>query len=271
MIGGFNGGFLNMGTPELIVIGAVAWAVLGPKELFKLAKQAGEFIGEWQQLGMQAKDTFTSALEQELAADEMEKAAEEAAASPPPPAWGETPPASPVEPAAAASSSSIPSLADYQAQRESELGAPGASMEMTEEEEAAVRESLYDTLGEPGENAANFAEQMSGARNAAVLSQYPAELDAADAVGPQDGSPLDVQSAEELLLANQIAETQNALETLRAEKEILGLKRQQLEANAVRAKKMAEEKAMQEKEERQEAATITEEDEEGSVTIKPPL
>ena len=74
MVGGFNGGFLNLGAPEVIVIGAVAWAVLGPKELFRLAKQAGEFIGQWQELGQQAKDTFTSALEQELAEDEAKKA-----------------------------------------------------------------------------------------------------------------------------------------------------------------------------------------------------
>ena len=72
MVGGFNGGFFNLGTPEVIVIGAVAWLVLGPKELFRLARQAGEFIGEWQQLGQQAKDQFTSAIEQELAEDAAE-------------------------------------------------------------------------------------------------------------------------------------------------------------------------------------------------------
>ena len=86
MFGGFNGGFLNLGTPEVIVIGAVAWAVLGPKELFRLAKQAGEFLGQWQQLGQQAKDTFTSALEQELADDE----ATSATPPPPSPKWAET-------------------------------------------------------------------------------------------------------------------------------------------------------------------------------------
>ena len=37
--GGSGGGFLNVGTPEMFVVGAVAWAILGPKELFKLAKQ----------------------------------------------------------------------------------------------------------------------------------------------------------------------------------------------------------------------------------------
>ena len=94
MFGGFsNGGFLNLGAPEMVVIGAVAWVVLGPKELFRLAKQAGEFVGQWQQLGQQAKDTFTSALEQEIAEDE----AKNAPPAPPPPAWVE-PPADPFEP-----------------------------------------------------------------------------------------------------------------------------------------------------------------------------
>jgi hypothetical protein len=66
----FGGGFLNLGTPELIVIGAVAWALLGPKELFKLAREAGTFLGEWQQLGMQAKQNFQDAIESELVEDE---------------------------------------------------------------------------------------------------------------------------------------------------------------------------------------------------------
>lgn len=244
---GFNGGFLNLGTPEIIVIGAVAWAVLGPKELFKLAKQAGEFIGEWQQLGQQAKDQFTSALQSELEEDESKKAA----APPPPPEWAapmaepaaSTMASSPVAPAAAAgsSSSSIPSLADYAAAREaSDERAEG----LTADEQAALRDSMYETLGEPGVNAANFAEQMSGTRNANVLSEYPAELGADD--GVEEGSALDVQSADELLLQNQIEETENELQMLQAEKRVLALKRQQLEQNSQRARRMADERALAE-------------------------
>ena len=55
MFGPPGGGFLNMGTPELVVIGAVAWVLLGPKELFRLSREAGAFLGEWQQLGQQAR------------------------------------------------------------------------------------------------------------------------------------------------------------------------------------------------------------------------
>ena len=73
MFGPGSGGFLNMGTPEMIVIGACAWALLGPKELYRLSGEAGKFLGEWQQLGMQAKQTFTDAIETEMAEDEEAK------------------------------------------------------------------------------------------------------------------------------------------------------------------------------------------------------
>ena len=73
---GGGGGFLGVGTPEMVVIGAVAWALIGPKELYKLAQQAGQFLGEWQQLGRQAQSTFKDALESELGNDLMDKAKE---------------------------------------------------------------------------------------------------------------------------------------------------------------------------------------------------
>ena len=34
---------------QVIVIGAVAWVILGPKELFRLSKEAGQFLGQWHQ------------------------------------------------------------------------------------------------------------------------------------------------------------------------------------------------------------------------------
>lgn len=63
--GGSGGGFLNVGTPEMFVVGAVAWAILGPKELFKLAKQAGEFIGQLRSTAFDARAQFQDALEAE--------------------------------------------------------------------------------------------------------------------------------------------------------------------------------------------------------------
>ena len=256
MIGGFDSGFLNMGAPEVIVIGAVAWVVLGPKELFKLAKQAGEFVGQWQQLGMQAKDTFQSALEQELAEDEA-KAAQAAEAARAAQVGANETPWDPAQAAAASTATAtategnagagIPSLADYAAAREGST--PSATdAGLTSEDEAALRSSMYDVLGDPGSNSQNFADQISGARNAAVLNEYPSELSADDLPlpGPADGSPMDVQSADEMLLQNRIDETENDLQTLRAEKRVLALKRTQLEQNVERARKMAQERASEE-------------------------
>lgn len=270
MFGNFGGGFLNMGTPELVVIGAVAWAILGPKELFRLSKEAGKFIGEWQQLGMQAKDTFASALENELLEDEMNKAkdgfskATEGIKAPPISEWareageaaaavsagmkeesssesGESSSAPGASSGSGSAASSVPTLEEYAAARAAEQLPGGEPANFTPEQEAAAMEQLYSELGRPEENAQNFQDQISGARNAAVLSEYPQELEA-----PMDGSPMDVQSAEELLLANQIAETENDLATLQAEKQVLSLKRKQLEANRERATRMAAEKEVAE-------------------------
>ena len=93
--GGPGGGFLNLGAPEVIVIGAIAWVLLGPKELFRLSREAGAFLGQWQQLGQQAKNQFQEALESELAEETLAKAKTAAASvteafkspPPPPPTW----------------------------------------------------------------------------------------------------------------------------------------------------------------------------------------
>jgi len=69
MFGPGGGGFLNLGTPEMFVIGAVAWALLGPKELYRLSREAGSFLGEWQQLGRSAQKTFQDAIDSEMEDD----------------------------------------------------------------------------------------------------------------------------------------------------------------------------------------------------------
>jgi len=230
---GGAGGFFNMGAPEVVVIGAVAWVLLGPKELFRLSREAGQFLGQWQQLGQQAKDSFTSALEAEIAEDEMAKVPD------PPSPLNVPPPAPPAAPSAAAAATSgvdsLPPLADFTAAR-------AASEAMTAEEKDALRESMIEEMGDPATSAANFQEQISGARNENVLSEYPADLEMPPTPTPMDGSPLDVQGAEEDLLQTQIDQTENDLATLRTEKQLLALKRKQLQANAERAERMAEER-----------------------------
>jgi Sec-independent protein translocase protein TatA len=70
---GGGGGFLNVGTPELVVIGGLAWLLLGPKELLRLSREAGVLIGNLRKLGTEAADQFRDAIESELALDEIEQ------------------------------------------------------------------------------------------------------------------------------------------------------------------------------------------------------
>lgn len=197
MFGGPSGGFLNLGTPEMVVIGAVAWALIGPKELYKLARQAGEFLGEWQQLGMQARDTFKDAIEEELREEEKTK------------------------PTASSFSTETPSpLQDLAADtpfapQPATAGLDGAST-LSETELDALQAQVADTLGDPAANAAAFQEQISGARNEAVLREYPAELSADDDAGSavftgEDwGAPgMALQDADEALLQTEIEEAEN--------------------------------------------------------------
>ena len=62
---GPGGGFLGVGTSELIVIGAVAWLVLGPKRLYQLAKDIGKISGEIKSVAEEAKQTFQQAVDLE--------------------------------------------------------------------------------------------------------------------------------------------------------------------------------------------------------------
>ena len=62
---GPSGGFLGVGTSEVIVIGAVAWLVLGPKRLYQLAKDIGKISGEIKSVAEEAKQSFQQAVEVE--------------------------------------------------------------------------------------------------------------------------------------------------------------------------------------------------------------
>lgn len=60
---GPSGGILGVGSSELIVIGIVAWLVLGPKRLYQLAKDLGRISGELKNVAEEAKKTFQVALD----------------------------------------------------------------------------------------------------------------------------------------------------------------------------------------------------------------
>uniref|UniRef100_A0A7S0PXQ3 Uncharacterized protein n=1 Tax=Coccolithus braarudii TaxID=221442 RepID=A0A7S0PXQ3_9EUKA len=259
MFGGPTGGFLNLGAPEVVVIGAVAWALLGPKELYRLAREAGSFLGEWQQLGRQAQSTFTDAIEREMAEDAAKdgsssvssnlgsmtsKLREEANsaldtirdsmapleeyAAPPPPR------------------KEVPPLNEYMARASAaEPGQAAAQPPPPLEPPPELLGQLEASLGNPAENRATFLQQISGDVNRRVLEDGGA-------------APPSVQSADEDLIETQIQEAENQLATLRAEAQVIALRRAQSEANAERARQreeaMAEQQAAELRAKAEEAA-----------------
>lgn len=62
---GPGGGFFGVGTSELVVIGIVAWLVLGPKRLYQLARDIGKISGEIKNVAQEAKQTFQQAIDLE--------------------------------------------------------------------------------------------------------------------------------------------------------------------------------------------------------------
>jgi len=53
-----GGGFLGVGASEILVIGIVAWLVLGPKRVYQLVKDIGKLSFEIKNITEQAKETF---------------------------------------------------------------------------------------------------------------------------------------------------------------------------------------------------------------------
>jgi len=221
-----GGSFLNLGTPEMIVIGACAWALLGPKELYRLSAEAGKFLGEWQSLGLQAKNTFTDALESELREDEETKRKDDAAAMP------------------VSDFSEVPTMEELEQQRRLD------DLRQQEMEDAPGLTGLADgfDFGAIGdelgpETPSKFAQQMSGDTNAAVMDQFPAELGSGDLPGDRElggGGMADDFEAEEIreeedMLDTRIAEAENMLKMLATEQKVLELRREQQATNAARA------------------------------------
>lgn len=52
MLLGFDDTILGVGAPEVFIILAVGYFVLGPVELFKLTKQAGVLVGQLRDIGL---------------------------------------------------------------------------------------------------------------------------------------------------------------------------------------------------------------------------
>lgn len=118
LLGG--GGILGVGPQELMVVAAVGWFLLGPKQLLALSKDVGKLVGEVRKAADDARSTFSDALEADLAADAAEEARRKAegpvVAGPAPFDGGETPFAAgdadaPVGPVSAPTASAAPDVA----------------------------------------------------------------------------------------------------------------------------------------------------------------
>lgn len=216
-----------MGTPEMIVIGACAWALLGPKELYRLSGEAGKFLGEWQQLGMQAKQTFTDAIETEMAEDEEAKMKVN---SPMPETSDFT---------SDFADSEAPTVAEMQEQRRRQeledapplsgfaddafdFNAIGDELEQGPQPEAGWEP--------PSDN--KFAQQLAGDTNRAVMDEFPAELGSGDLADDFEAEEI---REEEDMLDTRIAEAENMLKMLATEQKVLELRREQQAANAANA------------------------------------
>merc|ERR1719242_2442525 len=58
-----SGSLFGVGVPEAAVIALLGWFLLGPEELFKLSKQAGNWLGELRTYVGQAAKQYESALD----------------------------------------------------------------------------------------------------------------------------------------------------------------------------------------------------------------
>ena len=63
---GPSGGFFGVGSSEVLVIGAVAWLVLGPKRLYQLARDIGRISAEFKNVTEEARVTFQKAVSTEV-------------------------------------------------------------------------------------------------------------------------------------------------------------------------------------------------------------
>lgn len=74
---GSDGGILGIGTPELFTILLVGYFVLGPSDLFKLTKEIGKFVQNFQTFASEATKTFETNMESQLQLEEIRKAQRE--------------------------------------------------------------------------------------------------------------------------------------------------------------------------------------------------
>merc|ERR1712205_28174 len=63
---GPSGGFFGVGSSEVLVIGVVAWLILGPKRLYQLARDIGRISAEFKNVTEEARSTFQKAVDTDI-------------------------------------------------------------------------------------------------------------------------------------------------------------------------------------------------------------
>lgn len=74
---GSDGGLLGIGTPELFTIVLIGYFVLGPSDLYKLVKEIGKNIQNFQNFATEATSTLESNLESQFQLEEIRKTQQE--------------------------------------------------------------------------------------------------------------------------------------------------------------------------------------------------
>eukprot|EP00536_Pseudo-nitzschia_multiseries_P017597 jgi/Psemu1/248257/estExt_Genewise1.C_16570014 len=70
---GSDGGLFGIGTPELFTIVLIGYFVLGPSDLYKLVKEIGKFIQNFQSFAAEATSTLENNMESQLQLEEIRK------------------------------------------------------------------------------------------------------------------------------------------------------------------------------------------------------
>ena len=73
----FSDGFLGVGPQEVVVICLVGYFLLGPTELYRLAKEIGKLVKQLRQTATEASAAFSETMEQQLALSEIQSATQE--------------------------------------------------------------------------------------------------------------------------------------------------------------------------------------------------
>jgi len=74
---GSDGGLFGIGTPELFTIVLIGYFVLGPSDLYKLVKEVGKFIQNFQTFATEATASLENNMESQLQLEEIRKAQRE--------------------------------------------------------------------------------------------------------------------------------------------------------------------------------------------------